>query len=134
METKNMIRCQKCMKVFHESGITVYDNIEFCPYCGNSECFENLSEHQSEIRVKIPGGFIVAGRNPDSEYDGVYVVFESDEGDILDLALVECKAENERKKIDVYTYEDVWNEDYTGKFTLNVCDILNALAGEAERE
>lgn len=87
---------------------------------------------EKEIRVKIPGGYIVTGRNPDPDYDGVYVVFESDEGDILDLALVECKAECERKKIDVYTYEDVNNEDYTRKFTLNVCDILTALAGEGE--
>jgi hypothetical protein len=87
-----------------------------------------------EIRVKIPGGYIVTGRNPDPDYDGVYVIFESDEGNILDLALVECKAENEQKKIDIYTYEEVWNEDYTRKFTLNVCDILTALASEEEGE
>lgn len=89
---------------------------------------------EKEIRVKIPGGFIVAGRNNDPDYDGVFVVFESDEGDILDLALVECKAEYEKKKIDVYTYADVYDEDFTDKFTLNVADILTALAGEEERE
>lgn len=82
---------------------------------------------QTEIRVRMNGGYLVAGRNPDQNYDGIYIVFESDDGAIIDVVVAECKSEFEKKKIDVYTYEDVFNEDYTRKCTLNVEDIYDAL-------
>ena len=44
--------------------------------------------------------------------------------------MLECKAENNQELIDVYTYSDVYNEDFSNKFTLNVSDIQNALNGE----
>lgn len=81
----------------------------------------------NEIRVNMHGGCLVAGRNLDPDYDGIYVVFEADDGSVVDVVLVECKEENNRKKIDVYTYEDVYNEDFTKKYTLNVKDIYKAL-------
>ena len=31
--------------------------------------------NKNEIRVKINGGYLVAGRNPDPMYDGIYVGF-----------------------------------------------------------
>ena len=53
----------------------------------------------NEIRVKVNGGYLVAKRNPDPNYDGICIVFETDDGDIIDVVLTECKAENDKKKI-----------------------------------
>lgn len=82
---------------------------------------------QNEIRVKMNGGYLVAGRNADPNYDGIYVVFETDDGTLIDVVLTECKEENNRKKIDVYCYEDVYNEDFTRKYTLDSEEIYKAL-------
>lgn len=83
--------------------------------------------NNNEIRVKMNGGYLVAGRNADPDYDGIYVVFETDEGTVIDVVLTECKAEDDRKKIDVYCYEDVWTEDFTRKYTLDSEEIYKAL-------
>jgi hypothetical protein len=58
----------------------------------------------NEIRVKINGGYLVAGRNADPNYDGIYVVCESDDGYIADVVVVESKTEDNKENIDVYTY------------------------------
>lgn len=82
---------------------------------------------KNEIRVKVNGGYLVAGRNADPDYDGIYIVFETDDGDIIDIVLTEAKAENNKEKIDLYCYEDVYNEDFTHKATLYVRQIYSAL-------
>lgn len=84
---------------------------------------------KNEIRVKVNGGYLVAGRNSDPDYDGIYVVFETDDGYIIDVALTECKAENDYKKIDVYTYENVYTEEWTRKHTLDIEEIYKAING-----
>ena len=81
----------------------------------------------NEIRVKMNGGYLVAGRNPDPNYDGIYVVFETDDGTIIDVVLTECKEEYNRKKIDVYCYENVYTEDFTRKYTLDSDEIYKTL-------
>ena len=81
----------------------------------------------NEIRVQMNGGYLVAGRNPDQNYDGIYVVFETDDGTVIDVVVAECKEENNRKKIDVYCYEDVYTEDFTRKYTLDSEEIYKAL-------
>ena len=83
----------------------------------------------NKIRVKVNGGYLVAGRNTDPDYDGVYIVFETDDGDIIDVVQTECKTENNKKKIDVYTYEDVYIEDFTRKYTLDIKEIYKAING-----
>ena len=85
----------------------------------------------NEIRVKANGGYLVAKRNPDPNYDGICIVFETDDGDIIDIVLTECKAENDdKKKIDVYCYEDVYTENFTKKYTLDNEEIYKAINGE----
>ena len=86
-----------------------------------------MNMDRNEIRVPVKGGYIVAGRNSDPDYDGVYVVFETNDGDIIDLALVECKKENEYNTTDVYCYEDVTTEDWTKKYSIQHEDIYEAL-------
>ena len=85
--------------------------------------------YDNEIRVKVNGGYLVAGRNPDQDYDGIYVVFETDDGDIVDIVLTEVKSEYNKEKIDVYCYEDVYTEDFTRKYTIDNKGIYKALNG-----
>ena len=85
--------------------------------------------NNNEIRVKVNGGYLVAGRNADTDYDGIYIVFETDDGDIVDVVLTQCTAQNDYKKIDVYCYENVYNEDFTRKYTLDNNEIYKALNG-----
>ena len=83
--------------------------------------------NNNELRVKMSGGYLVAGRNADPNYDGIYVVFETDDGTVIDVVLTECKEENGRKRIDVYCYKDVYTEDFTRKYTIDSDDIYKAL-------
>lgn len=82
----------------------------------------------NEIRVKMKGGYLVAGRNANPDYDGIYIVFETDHGDIIDVVLTEAKTEYNKEKIDVYCYEDVYTEDFTRKYTLDSKEIYKALS------
>lgn len=82
--------------------------------------------NNSEIRVKVNGGYLIAGRNPDPDYDGIYIEFETDNGDIIDVVVAECTAQDDYKKINVYTYEDEWTEDWTRKYTLDIQEINKA--------
>ena len=84
------------------------------------------------IRVEVNGGYLVAGRNSDPDYDGIYIIFETDKGDIIDVVLTECKAQNDYKKVDVYTYENVYTEEFTRKYTLDNKEIYNALYGQED--
>ena len=82
---------------------------------------------RNEIRVKVNGGYLVAGRNVNKDYDGIYVVFETDHGDIIDIVLTEAPAEHNKEKINVYCYEDVYTEDFTKKYTIDSKEIYKAL-------
>ena len=89
---------------------------------------EEMNMDRNEIRVPVKGGYIVAGRNSDPDYDGVYVVFETNDGDIVDLVLVEY--ENEYDRTDIYCYEDVTIEDWTRKYSIQYEDIYEAFRGK----
>ena len=84
--------------------------------------------NNKEIRVKVNGGYLLAGVNPDPDYAGIYVTFETDEGDLVDIVLTECKSKN-NNVIDVYCYEDVYTEDWTSKFKLSIPEINRAING-----
>lgn len=46
MKFENMVRCNNCMKIFHENEI-IYnerEEKEFCPYCGVSGCLMDVKE------------------------------------------------------------------------------------------
>lgn len=83
--------------------------------------------NSNEIRVKVNGGYLVAGRNVDPDYDGIYIVFETNDGTIIDV--VWTGTETDSGKVDVYCYEDVYDEDFTRKYTIDNKEIYKALNG-----
>lgn len=85
---------------------------------------------KNEIRVKVDGGYLVSGRNEDPNYDGIYVCFESDSRDVIDIVLAEAKSENNKEIIDIYSYEDISSEQWTSKFSIKTKDIKEAMYDE----
>lgn len=81
----------------------------------------------TKIKVKVNGGYIVAGRSTDQNNDGIYIAFETDGGDIIDMVLTEAKAEYNKEKVEVYCYENVYHKDFTRKFTIDIKEIYKAL-------
>lgn len=83
----------------------------------------------NEIRIRMNGGYLVAGRTGENDndfLDGIYIVFETDDGDIVDVVCTEC---GDRDNINVYCYENVYTEDCTNDYVLNVDEIYKALNG-----
>lgn len=81
---------------------------------------ENLNEIQNtQIRVPVHGGYLIAEKNPDSNYSGISILFEAKNGCLIDIVTAECKAENDNKITDVYCYENIYDEDWTRKFSLS---------------
>lgn len=80
---------------------------------------------ENEIRIKVSGGYLVAGLNSDPEYPGVYLCFEKGDGTALDLAMAESPAGT--NKINTYIYEDIYTEDWTRKLSFKISDIYKAL-------
>lgn len=89
-----------------------------------------MTNEVNQIRVPMSGGFLIAERNGDPDYDGISIVFETADGDVIDVVVAECKSEFNRKQIDVYTYEDAYDEDVTRKYILKVEDIYKAIGAE----
>ena len=53
MNFENMVRCNNCMKSFHENEI-VYNEAEdkeYCPHCGENGCLMDLTEEETEAET-----------------------------------------------------------------------------------
>ena len=70
---------------------------------------------EGTIRVPVNGGFLVAGKNADDDYDGIYIV------------TTECRKSELKRKIHIYSYLDVYSDDYTSKSTIDIDKIYDAL-------
>lgn len=79
--------------------------------------------NNNEFRIPLISGTFIVSENPDPDYSGAAILFETADGDMVDIALVECRKEDNYEKIHTFVYADVCNEDFTNKFTVNVCDI-----------
>ena len=86
-----------------------------------------MNNNDTEIRVKINSGYLVATRNDIPDCDGICITFETNDGDIIDVVSTVCKSKNNKKKIEVYTYEDVYTEDFTRKYVLDIENIIKAV-------
>lgn len=73
-----------------------------------------------EIRVRVKDGYLVTVRNDDPDYDGVTCYLEMDNGDVVTIVSVECKAEKNFDELDVYNYEDKTSEDWTRKYVIKI--------------
>lgn len=80
----------------------------------------------NQARIKIPGGELVAEESPNLQHPGICVYLELENGDILDIALMEYHKEDKNSSIEVHDYEDVWSEDWTKKHSLDLSEIKKA--------
>ena len=87
-------------------------------YCHSGYNIEIADKEQIEININ--NGTLIAKRNPDPDFDGFRIMVEKDNGDTIDVVLTEYKEANDKKKIDVYTYENIDEKDYTRKYSLDI--------------
>ena len=85
-----------------------------------------------ELKIKINGGTLVAGAYDDPNNSSVFICFETEEGDIIDIATASTHGNN--KNIHVYVFEDVTAEDPTYEFILKHKEMLEALYGNEFEE
>lgn len=77
----------------------------------------------NQTRIKIPGGELAAEESSDPGHPGICVYLELESGDIMDLALIEHHNQDGKSTIEVYGYEDVWNENWTQQLSIDVSEI-----------
>lgn len=96
-----------------------------------------------EIRLKVPGGTLIAWADDTGESCQAGVMYQPDgdpqgEGEI-DLFLAEVKGDElagkkDNDDIDLYLYDDPYTEDYTRKKTIRREDFIKAIYGEPHGE
>ena len=101
----------------NEDAISDYLSDEY-GYCHSGYNIEIVDKEQ--IKININNGTLIAKRNPDPDFDGFRIMVEKDNGDTINVVLTECKEANDKKKIDVYTYENIDEKDYTRKYSLDI--------------
>ena len=70
---------------------------------------------EKELRVKIPGGTLVASKMPDPNNPGIVVEFEPDDGYSNHSVLME---HNEEKGLRALVWADEWQEEPTHDINL----------------
>jgi len=92
---------------------------------------DKIKESRPEaFRIKVSGGYLVATKEGDGLYEGVSVCFETEAGDIVDIVLLKSESEDEYAKTDVYLFENIYDEFFTRKYTLDHNEIIKATSGE----
>lgn len=82
---------------------------------------------EGTIRLPVNGGFLIAGRNTDPDCDGIDIMFETNDGDIIGIVTTECRKDTNKRKINIYSYLDVYSDYYTSKSTIDIDKIYDAL-------
>ena len=101
-----------------------------CAVCGVVSYFdEMIPELRSgnTIRVPIKNGTLVACKGSDPNYPSVGLYYETQSGCAIDIVTAEPNMGIGGENIDVYLYEDVWDDDFTQKFTLYKREIDDAV-------
>lgn len=122
--------------------------VSTCPHCGNDKwmkhgdvyvcdkcgCIMNADNMprtekmpMDELIVPINGGSICAWRNHSTENPAVGLCYRTEDGTMLDIAYAEAFMENGGRDVFVYTYDDVFDEDWQRRFVLRKADIERAL-------
>lgn len=73
-------------------------------------------------KITIPGGKLVVCQNSNPEYPGIYVQFEIDEGDLINLVTVE----GHRCNVNMYCYGEPACEGYTDKASIPIYEFYKA--------
>lgn len=80
--------------------------------------------------LSLPHGRFYTETWTDGNYNIATLLFETKEGEVVDLARVENSIESNFEEIDILTYEDPYTEDYTRKSSVYIADIEDATSEE----
>ena len=109
-------------------------NLYACDKCGwlayPGEMNREIQYDKDEIVVKINGGSIHAWKAHDPDYPAVGLSYHTEDGTMIDIACAETIMENGGTDVTVYTYDDVYSEDWQRKFVIRKADVDRALGME----
>lgn len=77
-----------------------------------------MATEVEKIVIPVSGGKLVVESNPDPDYLGFSLHFQSDTGAETPILLVESTASEDYAKTNVYCYEDPETEEWMRKFTI----------------
>ena len=85
----------------------------------------------NEIKIPVKNGHLIAKKENDPDYSGVAIAFRTNNNMDIPIALIESKSENDKSKIDVYTYEEPHADGFTRKFTLDCEELQKSIQPES---
>ena len=93
-----------------------------------------MEKEQKIISIPLNGiNLIVQSIKSTSDYKGVIIYLEiktKDNIEYIDIAHIECSKSDNYNIIETYLYENIFSEDWTQKFDLNIEKIKERFAEE----
>ena len=123
----NLFRVAPAFNLKKSSIIRINPDGEIILKPADADKNNEKEDKREKIKVPVKGGYLVAGRNEDPNYDGIYIVFQSYDGIMIDLVNVETPNSEHKNSINMYSFEDINSEDYTRKAIFSLSEILKKL-------
>lgn len=109
-------------------------SLSFFQLTDETPCGKYYSEDEENgletTHLNLPHGRFYTETWTDGNYNIATLLFETKEGEVVDLARVENSIESNFEEIDILTYDDPYTEDYTRKSSVCITDIEDATSEE----
>jgi hypothetical protein len=93
---------------------------------------KNFANGSTYVEVKTAKGVLKIYETPDSEYAGINIYFEPNNGNGMDIPLVgiENGSLETSDNVVMRVWGNPWNEEYTQRTDVPIKEIVEALASE----
>ena len=119
-----ILTCPHCSS---DQFVRSQNGVISCEVCGTVSCFDEMIpvlKNCDEIVVPITDGFLVAGKGCDPEHPAIWMAYRTGNKECeIDLAIASTFKEDGGKDVTVYTYNNVYSDDYQDKFIIRKKDI-----------
>ena len=79
----------------------------------------------NKIKIKMEGGHLVATKHEGSDYKGLYIAFEADNGEIIEIVAAEMNKEI-GDNLKVYCYQDPFVDEATDTYLIKKEELITA--------
>ena len=74
----------------------------------------------------MEGGYLVATKHEGLDYKGLYVTFEADNGEAIEIVAAEMSEEMGKDNLKVYCYQDPFVDEATDTYLIKNEDLIAA--------
>lgn len=85
-----------------------------------------MAENNNRIEVKMEGGHLVATKHEGLDYKGIYIAFEADNGEVIEIIAAEMSEEIGKDNLKVYCYQDPSVDEPTDTYLIKNEDLITA--------